>query len=270
MGSIVSVLLRPGEKLGLAFPTSLSPWLFCCSLGGLKKIIYAVGLGYGACMFSSGVSTWQQAPPSIWSNCGCCLYASYGARLAWFLLRRQSDQKYNQSNHGRDLNDKMEKTPLLAKSMVTSLVAVTQLGTAHSLYPVAFATQFPMVSWAGLALGTAGLVLETIADEQKLAAKRAAPNDPVMNGTYSVVRHPNYLGEILFWTGITLASQTALPSDTTWTSRLVPLLGSTFMIWVMLGAAKRLDRQASEKKYVQNEAYKAYMDTTPSLFPGLH
>ena len=36
-----------------------------------------------------------------------------------------------------------------------------------------------------MGLATVGLVIETLADEQKLAAKRESPRMPVMDGLYS-------------------------------------------------------------------------------------
>lgn len=51
-----------------------------------------------------------------------------------------------------------------------------------------------------------GLLLEAVADEQKLVAKRAhGASVPVTGGLYGVCRHPNYLGEIVFHLGVRLA-----------------------------------------------------------------
>jgi len=266
---MASFLLVPGQSLGLAFPACIWPWLLVCNLGGLRKIIYAFGLGYGFSMFSSGVLTWAEAPSSLCSMAACGLYSAYGARLVWFLLRRQLSDMYNNSAHGKELNGKMEKTPIPAKCFVTLFVSLTQLATAYCLQPLAFATQLPMMSWMGLGLAAAGLVLETVADEEKLGAKKLKPDEPVMTGTYSLVRHPNYLGEIMFWGGITAAAQSAIPLSAAWLSRVQGSLGSILMIWVMFGAAKRLDKTGTESKYKDNAEYKAWASSTPSLFPKL-
>merc|ERR1712107_875210 len=58
------------------------------------------------------------------------------------------------------------------------------------------------VGWAGVGIAAAGLAIETIADEAKLAAKRAQPFAPVTDGLYSYCKHPNYFGELMFHAGI--------------------------------------------------------------------
>jgi len=263
MGANLSVLLAPGQSLGLPFPLSAYPVLLLCCSGGLRRIIYAFGLGYGACMLTGGLATLSQAPSSPWSTSACCLYAAYGSRLVFFLLRRQCSKEYNDSKHGRELNSRMDKTPLPVKASVTFFVSLTQTATVYALQPVAFASQFSTAGWAGLVLGTMGLVLETVADEEKLAAKKLQPDEPIMSGTYRIVRHPNYLGEILFWAGIAGSS---LSVSTSWLQRFQGCCGPFFMIWVMLGAAKRLDKTGAETKYKDNPQYEKYMAETPSLW----
>eukprot|EP00931_Biecheleriopsis_adriatica_P124670 TRINITY_DN99829_c0_g1_i1.p1 TRINITY_DN99829_c0_g1~~TRINITY_DN99829_c0_g1_i1.p1 ORF type:complete len:284 (+),score=42.03 TRINITY_DN99829_c0_g1_i1:31-852(+) len=268
MGSCASLLLAPGQALGLSFPTALHPLFLVCCLGGLRRIIYAFGLGYGFCMLASGVFTLSEAPASSWATCACALYGGYGVRLVTFLCRRQACEAYNNSKHGRELNAKMDKTPLPIKAMVCVFVSLTQLATAYALQPISMAEEMPTAGWVGLGMGIGGLILEAVADEEKLFAKKQRPDDPVMSGSFSIVRHPNYLGEILFWAGITVASQAALPSSATLSSRLQGSLGPLLMIWVMIGAAKRLDKTA-ESKYENNAGYKAYATRTPSLWPFL-
>lgn len=177
-------------------------------------------------------------------------------------------EKYNGSKHGKESNGKMEKTPLPAKGFVCLFVSLTQLATTYALQPIVHAAQFPTAAWGGIGLGLAGLVLETVADEQKLAAKETSPDDPVMTGTYSIVRHANYTGEVLFWLGIVGAGQLALPASAPWLSRAQNAFGPLLMTWVMFGAAKRLDTTGQEK-YKDNAKYKDYASRTGSLFPRL-
>ena len=50
-----------------------------------------------------------------------------------------------------------------------------------------------------------GLLIEAVADQQK-AAHRKKTNTFVKGGLYRLSRHPNYLGEILFWVGSFIAA----------------------------------------------------------------
>jgi steroid 5-alpha reductase family enzyme len=52
---------------------------------------------------------------------------------------------------------------------------------------------------------TGGLMLESVADKQKARAKRAQAETYCDTGLYSIVRCPNYLGEIIVWLGNWLA-----------------------------------------------------------------
>jgi steroid 5-alpha reductase family enzyme len=46
-----------------------------------------------------------------------------------------------------------------------------------------------------------GLAIESISDASKSSQKRTNPEDFAAKGLFSVVRHPNYLGEVIFWLG---------------------------------------------------------------------
>jgi len=265
---LASQLLVPGQRAGLSFPFSAYPVLLICCLGGLKNMIHAFGFGYGLCMFAGGAITYSQAPRTAWSTAACGLYMAYGARLAPFLLKRWFQDAYHTSKAGKETVEKTSAVKLSINAAVVVFVSLTQLATTCALQPAAFAEKFSPGAWAGLAVAGAGLLLETIADEEKNYAKKAKPDEPVMTGTYKLVRHPNYLGEILFWGGIGGASELALPASATVSQRFGGCFGALLMIWVMFGAAKKLSK-SSWDRYKDNMAYREYFDKTMSLIPGI-
>ena len=118
-----------------------------------------------------------------------------------------------------------------------------------------------------MALAAAGLVLEAVADEQKLASKEVAPSAPVMSGLYRHCRHPNYLGEIAFHFGICGLLAPSIDSSS-WSQVLIGAASPLFMIWVMLGAAKRLDKDQAERQK-GNDKYEQWVASTHSLLPKL-
>ena len=59
-----------------------------------------------------------------------------------------------------------------------------------------------IVAWVGTAVALMGFLTETIADAQKNRAKKLNVNRFVDKGLYKIVRCPNYLGEVVFWTGV--------------------------------------------------------------------
>ena len=62
---------------------------------------------------------------------------------------------------------------------------------------------FSIANWVGVVLALAGTVLEWVSDNQLRSFKKMNKRDEVMTaGVWSYLRHPNYLGEILFWWGL--------------------------------------------------------------------
>ena len=116
-------------------------------------------------------------------------------------------------------------------------------------------------------MASVGLALEYVADEQKFLQKRKDPKSPVIDGIYYRVRHPNYLGEILFHTGISgMALSSTLGNGLSFGTTVACLLSPVMMIGVMFGAAKRLDKSAAEK-YGDRPDFKEWMQRSGSILP---
>jgi steroid 5-alpha reductase family enzyme len=77
------------------------------------------------------------------------------------------------------------------------------------------------------------------------------------------VRCPNYLGEIMVWTGSLIAAAAFLTSPL----RIVlALVGWVCIVLIMMGSTKRLEH-AQDKRYGERPAYQEYVRTVPVLFP---
>jgi steroid 5-alpha reductase family enzyme len=68
------------------------------------------------------------------------------------------------------------------------------------------------------ALGLFAAGLELAADEQRRAFAEAKPGALMDAGLWAWCRHPNYLGEILFWLSLWLFGVAASPADFWWTA----------------------------------------------------
>jgi steroid 5-alpha reductase family enzyme len=81
------------------------------------------------------------------------------------------------------------------------------------LWPALAAGGRPLGWIDGLAcaVGLAGVALELVADEQLRAFRRSRPPPEAIceRGLWAWSRHPNYLGEILFWVSLALFGQAA-------------------------------------------------------------
>ncbi len=127
----------------------------------------------------------------------------------------------------------------------------------------------PLGGWAyaGIVLWIVGFGIEVIADRQKRAF-RAEPENKgrfIQTGLWSRSRHPNYFGEIMLWIGIALM---AVPILNGW--QWVCLISPIFVILLLtrISGIPTLAR-AAQKKWGDDPAYKAYLDTTPLLIPRL-
>ena len=124
-------------------------------------------------------------------------------------------------------------------------------------------TSETFVAWmmvSGLLVGTVGIGLELIADNQ-LAEFRKRPNpkqeDILDTGLWGVIRYPNYLGEMLFWWGVALCG-----------------LGAGGPWWVAAGAAAMVVLFASasipmkDKRMMgRRAAFAEYKARVPALIP---
>ena len=115
----------------------------------------------------------------------------------------------------------------------------------------------------GVVISLAGLVLEAMSDRQKSAQKSVNPNMVATEGLFKIVRCPNYLGEILFWTGVFVGALNVLQGAGQW---IIAVVGYILIVAVMFNGAQRLDRR-QEKRYGQMKEYRDYADHTPIIIP---
>ena len=99
--------------------------------------------------------------------------------------------------------------------------------------------------------------------DRKAAAKRKNPHRFVDTGLYRLVRCPNYLGEMIFWTGVFLSSFGALTGVWQWILASIGYLG---IIFVMFSGARRLELRQN-RNYGADPEYQAYVKSVPILLP---
>lgn len=237
----------------------------CCI--GFKRFVWFMSVGYG--ISSAGIGLCMLILSVIgrqfhWLYAlQCVLFVVYGIRLSGFLLLRElKNAKYREKMRqvGGDV-----KTPVFVAFFMWIicgfLYVLQSAGLIYRVYngvaaaPNAFA-------YIGCTICLIGVLTEALADRQKSAQKKTAPDMPAMKGLYRICRCPNYFGEILFWTGVIISGIGAL-QGLQW---LVAVVGYIAIFIVMLSAAKRVESRHI-KNYGKNPVYQGYADTTPLLFP---
>ena len=139
---------------------------------------------------------------------------------------------------------------------ICSACALTAISTSKGV-------QVNSLLYVGLAFFLIGFLIEVVADSQK-SKFRSNPenkNKFVNTGLWSLSRHPNYLGEITLWLGITIMSISSLSG---W--RFVTLISPIFTyILLVYVSGVRLLEASGRKKWGHLESYQDYLKKTPSL-----
>lgn len=117
--------------------------------------------------------------------------------------------------------------------------------------------------YCGLAIFLIGFIIEIVADTQKTKFRSNPKNkDKFINsGLWKFSRHPNYMGEILLWLGISIISLSSLEG-----LELATLISPffTYLLLVYVSGIRILEYNG-DKKWGHLESYKIYKKNTPRL-----
>ena len=129
-------------------------------------------------------------------------------------------------------------------------------------------TELTTRDYAGWTVWLAGFLLEAIADYQKYTFRSNPANHSrwISHGLWSIVRHPNYLGEIIMWFGLFLSASTTFQS-TEYLSVLSPVCVA--LLLTKLSGIPILERR-NLRMWKDNPQFMEYLRTTSRLFPGLY
>lgn len=117
--------------------------------------------------------------------------------------------------------------------------------------------------YLGVVIFILGFVLEITADVQKTRFRADPKNEHrfINSGLWSYSRHPNYLGEIILWTGIAISSFSSL-QGTQYFTLISPLF--TYLLLVHVSGINILEKNG-QKKWGHLKEYEEYLKKTPKL-----
>lgn len=235
------------------------------ALGFIKPTWFvSVGYGYAIAAMALVATIVGAAHLTAAAILQLALLFAWGMRLSTFLVIRERQKSY------QNRPDAIQSSGASIPIRIVSWIGVTVLYVAM-FSPAAYVPQgvsepiggWAVVRWIGLVVMAIGLAVEATADAQKQAAKRRDPSAFVRTGLFSVVRAPNYLGEILMWVGNITAGAAFLVTG--WRVG-VAVFGVVMLILIMLGATRRLE-WTQGRRYGSQEAFQTYIHTVPILFP---
>ena len=215
-----------------------------------------------------GFSLWagsQSEPPSLRELIISLLVVIWSLRLSIFLYRRI----HRTGKDGRF--DKFKTSPIrflvpwtiqglwVFLTMIVVIVINSQADSAPAL---------GIWDVLGLLTWILGFSIEAIADKQKTVFNTEPANQGkwIDSGLWSISRHPNYLGEILLWTGIALFGISCFTGleRVAWISPIF-----IYLLLTKVSGIPILDKRALEK-WGDDPEYQKYRENTPSLIPRLN
>ena len=187
----------------------------------------------------------------------------WAARLGSFLLVR------NLRTGGDDRFETIRVAPLRFLSVWTIQGLWVSLTAAAAWIAISSAESAPLgwSAWVGVAVWLIGFAIEVTADLQKSRFKKNPANSGkfISTGLWSVVRHPNYLGEILLWIGVLVVAAPVL-QGWQWVALLSPLF--VIVLLTRVSGIPLLEAKA-ERTWGEDPEYREYRAKTPALIPGL-
>ena len=249
--------------------------LLLCAVG-FWKYVYFFSVGYGFAVAGIGITLLILfhgiMTPVTWI--ACIVFIVYGVRLGGYLMiREMKSAAYNKIL--KPENDRSKSIAPGVKIAIWVSCAILyflqtspftfRLENTANLIEEGAAMIAPdtAAAWIGLIMMIAGVLLEIGADMQKNAAKKKNPARFVDTGLYRIVRCPNYLGELLLWTGVFIAGIPYLQGALQWIIAILGLVGITY---VMFSGARRLELR-QDRNYGEDPVYQKYVKTVPIMIP---
>lgn len=244
-------------------------WLFVAAMVissiGFKNYVWFISLGYGFSIAGEGLLMLILYGEQLTVGTIICstLFILYGLRLGSYLAFRELKSSSYKKNMTGEIKEG-SSVPFGVKVAIwvtCALLYVTQVSGVF--YRLHNAVADNIMVFIGAGIMALGLILETAADIQKNAAKKINPKRFVDTGLYRLVRCPNYLGEMIFWTGVVVS---AFGGATHWGQWIVIAIGYIGIIFVMFSGARRLEIR-QDKNYGNDPEYQKYVTTVPILLP---
>ncbi len=232
---------------------------------GFKKYVWFISIGYGFAVAAIGTALLiagraQLTPGTI---CACVLFIVYGLRLGGYLAFRELRSSSYNSKMKTEIKSGKGMSIAAKCAIWISAALLYTCETSPVIFRFVNGSGTDALLVVGLIISVVGLIVESVADLQKNAAKKVNPRRFVDTGLYRIVRCPNYFGEMLFWTGVFVSGITIYVGPLQW---IAALLGYIGIIYVMFGGARRLEIRQN-KSYGNDPQYQRYVKTTPIMIP---
>ena len=232
---------------------------------GFYKYVYFISLGYGFSIAGLGALMLYLFRDTLTTGSvlTCLLFIVYGLRLGGFLLIRELKSAAYRTTMKNEIKDGSTMKFGVKCAIWVTCTALYVLQVLPVFYRLSNASGSDILCLVGAAVMLFGVVFESASDAQKSKAKANNPKRFCDTGLFRIVRCPNYLGELIFWTGVIISGLSALSGIGQW---IMALLGYVGIVFVMFSGARRLELRQN-KNYGNDPEYQVYVTSVPILIP---
>lgn len=232
---------------------------------GFKKFVWFISLGYGFAIAGIGVALCVLFGKEMTVATGILsiLLIFYGCRLGGYLMVREKRSASYQSTMKHEIKDGSDMKFVLKILVWVSCALLYVCEASPVLFRLENQAGTDGVAIVGTVIMALGIILESASDYTKNRFKKEHPKRFCDVGLFRIVRCPNYLGEVLTWTGVFVSGVTALQGAWQW---IAAIFGWVCIIYIMFGGARRLEIRQN-KNYGNDPEYQKYVKSTPILLP---
>ena len=232
---------------------------------GFKNYVWFISLGYGFSIAGEGLLMLILFGKTLTAGtliC-CVLFIIYGLRLGGYLAIRE----FKSSSYGKHMKNEIKDGKTVPFGVKIAIWVTCAVLYALQVVPVFYrlhnGSGSNLWTYVGAAVMAFGITFESAADWQKNQAKKINPKRFVDTGLYRIVRCPNYLGEMVFWTGVLITGIGSVTGIGQWAMALTGYIG---IIFVMFSGARRLELRQN-RNYGADPEYQRYVKTVPIMVP---
>ena len=232
---------------------------------GFYKYVYFISLGYGFSIAGLGLlMLFLFRDTATVGTVACCLlFFIYGCRLGGYLLVRELKSGSYNSKMKTEIKDGSTMGFGVKCAIWVTCAVLYVLQVLPVFYRLLNGEGTDVLCIIGACVMALGIIFESAADWQKSKAKAVNPGRFCDTGLYRIVRCPNYLGVLFFWTGVLISGLNVLTGFGQW---IMALLGYIGIVFVMFSGARRLELRQN-KNYGEDPEYQAYVKSTPIMIP---
>ena len=237
---------------------------------------YSFCVGYGFSVMAMGLvilKVLQPTAPVPFTMVATTIF--YGFRLGSFLaLRSVIVAGKAERIKSCDVTPRRKRIPLAL--CVALFYAIMTLPVLYACRSGPLEGIPHVIATAGAVVAVLGAVMEAIADSHKFLVRRqrsssgSGEEDNFVGptgGVYQICRHPNYLGELLFWGGLFFGGAP------TFGMSVIAWVASTFGLFVMYHIIKLLSQRFDRMQFTKYKGQEKYdtwrTSVTGPLFPFL-